>query len=193
MIHYNQNNTDQPSRFCIFCLCKSLSLVFWQIRTQLILCVLWLWIPSRLLTLTGLQCAPWRLIRGQTEDSNTTFHFPSKTSTPFATADPLTLPRMHLSSRATPGSAAANHILSWLCSFWTQTGGCEGGLREEPWLCIWDHLCAFMAANWISHPSPILMQTSGWIATLYVRGKTPGNDCQTKTASLCEVQNTSSF
>lgn len=40
----------------------------WQIHARLI-CVLWLWIPTCPLTLTRLQCALRRLLRGQAEDS----------------------------------------------------------------------------------------------------------------------------
>lgn len=80
------------------------------------------------------------------------------------------------------GSALVNHAFSWLCGFWTQAGRCEE-TSDESQLCIWVHLCAFMVANSISLPSPILMQTSGWIATLYTRGKASGSPVQTETNS----------
>lgn len=82
------------------------------------------------------------------------------------------------------GSALVSHNFSWLWGFWTQAGRCEESLRDESQLCIWLHLCAFTVANSISCPSPILMQTSGWIAALYKRQKAPGRRVQTKTPSL---------
>lgn len=105
------------------------------------------------------------------------------------------LPRMYtLNSADWPcGSALVNHAVSWLCGLWTQAGWCEESLRDGSQLCIWVHLCAFMAANPISRPSPILMQTSGWIATLYTRGKAPGRPVQTKTPSLHEEKSKRHF
>lgn len=114
-------------------------------------------------------------------------HFPSELSPPSLRATHWRrFPRMHLLNLADwpCGSALVNHAFSCLCGFWTQAGGCEERLRDESQLCIWVHLCAFMAANSISRPSPILMQTSGWIATLYTRGKAPGRPVQTQTDRL---------
>lgn len=145
----------------------------------------WLKVPTTLASLQFALSPRMRSGGGQCR------HFPSEISPPLLHCPNWRrLPRMHLlSSAGWPlGSTPVNHAFSWHCSFWTQTGRCERSLREESRLCTWVHLCAFMAANSISRPSSILMQTSGWIATMYVRGKAPGRPTQTKTPNMYQEQ-----
>lgn len=139
-------------------------------------------------SLARLQCA---VLSHTRSDGGQRCHFPSELSAPLLHGQNWRrLHRMHLHSSADwpRRSTPVNHVFSWHCSFWTQTGRCERSLREASQLCTWVHLCAFMAANLIRRPSPNLMQTSGWIATMYVRGKAPGRPMQTKTPNMHEEQ-----
>lgn len=91
--------------------------LFWRtfvfvplLQTQLISSVLWLWLSANTHWAPLCSMTPHtRSDRGQQP------HFPfpfRKTSTPIATADQLNVPRMHLSSRLTPGVGS--------CQSWPQ-------------------------------------------------------------------------